>query len=50
MNQNAAAGDGVTYLQGENPTITNLVYSNVLPGADTLGMPLLPTVGSVTCP
>ena len=50
MNQNAAAGDGVTYLQGENPTITNLVYSNVLPGADTLGMPLLPTAGSVTCP
>lgn len=42
-----AAPVTVSYLQGENPAITNIVYSSNKPGADATAMPLLPTDGAL---
>lgn len=48
----AAPGDGdtvkVRYQYGENPDITEPAYDDTAPGGDTLGLPLRPTVGSLT--
>lgn len=38
----------VRYQYGENPTITNPVYDDTTPQSDTIGLPLQPTIGSVT--
>jgi hypothetical protein len=38
----------VRYQYGEGPTVTNPVYDDTTPQGDSIGLPLLPTVGSVT--
>ena len=50
MNRPMSPTDTVTvkYLQGQNPSYSNAVYSNVAPGRDTMNLPLLPSIGTLT--
>lgn len=38
----------VRYQYGKNPTVSNAVYDNTAPQSDSIGLPLQPTIGSVT--
>ncbi len=38
----------VRYQYGETPSITNPVYDNTTPQSDTIGLPLQPSIGSIT--
>lgn len=38
----------VRYQYGETPNITNPVYDNTAPGGDSIGLPLQPSIGSLT--
>lgn len=49
VSETMANSDNITvkYLDGRNPTITNIVYDDTSPGGDSIGRPLIPTIDTV---
>ena len=47
LNQPLTAPVSLSYMQGISPSIANAVYGNALPGADSMGLALLPSIGTI---